>query len=122
MTRLPSVRLPAAYRTGWLLLAADLGQDIVIAGTAHRPDLAVRHGRYGTEVSITAQLTDPVLPVPGRPLEEQLWSALQSWPDERAGRRWPPEMRALLTLARNHPAEYEHLRESEAVLRALGGT
>jgi hypothetical protein len=30
-------------------------------------------------------------------------------------------MLALLALARKHPEEYEQLRESEAVLKALGG-
>jgi hypothetical protein len=93
----------------------------VIAGEAHSPAVSVRHEISGTGISISADLAGPVIPAQGRPLESMLWDALQSWPDERAGRRWPPEVRALLALARAHPEEYEHLRESEAVLRALGG-
>jgi hypothetical protein len=61
-------------------------------------------------------------PVPG-PLESLMWDALQSWPQPgvRDGRRWPPEMTALLALAERYPGEYAQLRDAEAVLRALGG-
>lgn len=93
----------------------------MIAGQAYSSHVTVRHGMSGTGISISADLADPVVPVQGRPLESMLWEAFRSWPDERAGRRWPPEVRALLALARAHPEEYEHLREGEAVLRALGG-
>jgi hypothetical protein len=55
------------------------------------------------------------------PLEGVMWEALQTWPDETAGRRWPVAMEALLELAGRHPGEYEEIREAVAVLRALGG-
>jgi hypothetical protein len=109
-----------AYRPGWLLFAGNLGADVVIAGQAYGSQAGVRHGMSGTSVSISADLDRPVIHQ-GRPLEAMVWEAFQSWPDERAGQRWPPEVLALLALARNHPEEYERLRESEAVLRALGG-
>jgi len=92
----------------------------VIDGLTHSPHLTVRDGMSGISVSISADLARPAIRQ-GRPLESMAWEALQSWPGEQAGLRQCPEVRALLALARAHPEEYEHLREAEAVLRALGG-
>jgi hypothetical protein len=101
-----------------LLLAGDIGgHEAVLTGETYRTDLSVQHGLYTSSVSLTCELDNVVMRTgqrqqgEPRPLESLLWEALQTWPDKDAGRRWPPEMEALLALAREHPQEYESLRE-----------
>jgi hypothetical protein len=103
---------------GWLLLAGDIGgHEGVLTGGAFRTDLSVQQGLYTSTVSLACELDTVVMRAGLRyegepaPLESLLWEALQTWPDENAGRRWPPEMEALLALARKYPQEYENLRE-----------
>lgn len=106
-------------RPGWLLLAGDIGgHEAVLTGDAIRMDLSVEQGFYTSSVSLTCELGQAVIRTGQRqqggprPLEALLWEALQAWPDKNAGRRWPPEMEALLALARKHPQEYENLLEA----------
>jgi hypothetical protein len=119
-----------AYRgsRSWLVLAGDIGgHQGVLSGDVSSTDVSVQQGMFSSSVSLACELDKAVLRTGQRYQGEQvalgslLWEALQTWPDENAGRRWPPEMLALLALARKYPQEYEHLRESEAELRALGG-
>jgi hypothetical protein len=105
-------------RSSWLLIAGDIGgQESVLTGESIRTDLSVQQGLCSQSVSLTCELTDAVLRTGQRqqggprPVEAMLWEALQTWPDKDSGRRWPPEMKALLALARKHPQEYESLCE-----------
>jgi hypothetical protein len=50
----------------------------------------------------------------------RLYEKKMQWDQDVTGGE-PPHMGALLALARNHPDEYNDLREREAVLKALGG-
>lgn len=116
------------YRHGWLLYAhPDMSGGTVLTGNVLSFELAAEHAYRATLLRLTAELhADGALRAgqqADRPVEQLMWDALQSWPEpgRKDGRRWPPEMLALLGLARNHPAEYERLRDGEAVLRALGG-
>jgi hypothetical protein len=122
--------MPSWHSRSWLLLAGDIGgHQGVLSGDVFRTDVSVQHGLglYTSAVSVTCELGKAALRTGQRyqgervMLESLLWEALRTWPDENAGRRWPPEMLALLALARKYPQEYEILRDGEAVLRALGG-
>lgn len=84
-------RFPASYATPFGLVG--IAPDIT--GT-------FRLGRV-------AMTTDDCKDAPG------LWELARDDPHP------PPELAALLELARRHPEEFEELREGEAVLRALGG-
>lgn len=114
MTRISSAQ-------GWLLYAnPEIAKGMVVSGDVMIFELAVDRSAWGSSLRVTCDLAAPVLRQ-GVPLESMMWEALQSWPGDKQGRKWPPEMLALLALARNHPEEYERLRDGEAVLRALGG-
>lgn len=121
MTRLHS-------RYGWLLYAnPDISGGTVLAGDVMQFELSAEHAYGGMAIRVACEMM-PGASIrqgagSGTSLEALMWDALQSWPEPgiRDGRRWPPEMMALLELARRHPEEYEELREGEAVLRALGG-
>lgn len=114
------------FRQGWLLYAnPEISKGMVVSGDVMTFELSAERAFGGTSLRITCELPYGAAlryGAHGAPLEAMMWDALQSWPQAgKDGRRWPPEMRALLALARNHPEEYEQLREGEAVLRALGG-
>jgi hypothetical protein len=113
---------------GWLLYAIpSMNEGAVIAGDVMGFELSAEHGYGDAAWRVTAEMAPgaqlhtkaPGGSAPG--LESLMWEALQSWPESgrKGGRRWPPEMLALLALARNHPEEYEQLREGEIVLKAL---
>lgn len=100
---------------GWLLYSGDIGTitaDVISADMSFRAshldvtsiESPVRQVLYGPpDVTFTAQLT-----------EKLQWDKTGT-----AGER--PHLGALLTLALRHPEEYRWLRETEAVLKALGG-
>lgn len=107
------------HRPTWLMLAGDVGgAEGVLSGAVYRTDLSVQQGLYTRSVSLSAELDRPVVRTVRRdggpaPMEAVMWEALQEWPDENAGRRWPPEMGALLALARKHPQEYDEILREE---------
>jgi len=110
------------FRHGWLLYAhQDMSGGAVVSGDVMSFELSAERFAGGTSLRLAVELPGELRA--GRPLEQLMWDAFQSWPEpgRKDGRRWPPEMEALLALARNHPEEYGRLREGEAVLRALGG-
>lgn len=110
-------------RRGWLLYAQpDLFGGSVVSGDVFSYEMSMDHSRWGSSLRIVTEM-EPGVQVRQGPVNAALWEALQSWPEPgtKDGREWPPEMRALLALARNHPEEYERLREGEAVLKVLGG-
>jgi hypothetical protein len=115
---------PSRCRPGWLLYASpEIGPGLVLSGEVLRFELAAEHSWAAASYRVTCELAPGAVPRHDGPLEAAMWQALQSWPQpgSKDGRRWPAEMEALLALARNHPEEYERLRDGEAVLRALGG-
>jgi len=116
------------YRQGWLLYAnPEIRQGMVVSGDVLTFELSAERSFGGMSLRVTCELPGASLrqsvPASPRTLEQLMWEALQSWPEPgaRDGRRWPPEMEALLELAKRHPEEYEELREGAAVFRALGG-
>lgn len=111
-------------RYGWMLYASpDLFGGSAISGDVLWHEMAMDRSGWGSSLRITAEMAPGVQVRQGR-ADAAMWEAFQGWPEPgvKDGRRWPPEMRALLALARNHPEEYERLREGEAVLGALGGS
>lgn len=104
-------------REGWLLYAGPIG---VIAGGVLHADLSIRTSTIDvtsafspgrqfvpglTEITFTAELTPEKIRWDKNPVEDQP----------------QPDLKALLALACNHPAEYAELHERENVMRALGG-
>jgi hypothetical protein len=85
--------------------AATWAVHVIHSGHSTPPYLNVQFDLYG---GYTMYGTDD-----GQMAEEDALAAFQQIPTT--------DIRALLQLARNHPDEYEDLRETEAVLRALGG-
>lgn len=114
-------------RHGWLLYAnPEVSKGMVVSGDVMTFELSAELAYGGTSLRITCELPPGAElrhGTHGATLESMMWQALQRWPEPggKDGRRWPPEMRALLALAQNYPEEYERLRDDEAVLRALGG-
>lgn len=110
------------YENAWILAAGNfLGQPAAVAGPAHL-DLQIQHSVNGpVSVTVRAELGYRPAVFQGGPLDDQVWRAVQSWPDEQARRRQPAELEALLELADRHRAEYASLREKIGVIRALGG-
>lgn len=111
-----------AFRPGWLMYAGSLGGiEGAVAGDAYAVNISVDYERFGgMRVRLDTELSRALV-VQKIPREQAMWEALQRWPDEQAGRRWPADMEALHELAKRHPEEYAELREAVAVLRALGG-
>lgn len=112
-------------RHGWLLYAhPEVSKGMVVSGDVMAFELSAEHAYGGQSLRVTCELYrgDVRHSMNGASLESMMWNALQDWPEPgKDGRKWPPEMLALLALARNHPEEFERLREGEAVLNALGG-
>jgi hypothetical protein len=100
---------------GWLLFTGNFGgRDTTLSGDVTSFEFSADHRLYGSSYRLTCDLSVPVLARTERYPGESMWAALQSWKAGGPERRWPPEIAAMLELARNHPEEYKRLREAEA--------
>jgi hypothetical protein len=112
------VSAPWPWYSGWLLFTGQLGAEYTITGDTCGIEVGMDYDSSGNRVRLKCELYRPVFrkePYPGA----SLWPALQTW--ETPDRRFPPDILALRELVRRHQAEFDDIRESEAVLRALGG-
>lgn len=104
-------------RPGWLLYSGELGLvvadvlDAEMSAQTSTVDVSSWHSpfrqviRGHTEIKFTAQID----------------ANKMHWDQNVAGGEQPPNMAALLALARRHPDEYGELCEGEEILKALGG-
>lgn len=74
---------------------------------------------YSSDITATFGLADVVLTTSVNTSDD--FQGQSMWEIVRDMTPRPPEVTALLALARAHPQEYAELTEGEAVLRALGG-
>lgn len=113
----------AAWRPGKLLFTGDIGGlDGFISATVHRFSIESRRSGPWDAPEITAAFDLSRVEIQHGPDDGALWRTLNGWVKENPrDHKWPPDVVALLELARRHPEEYEELREGEAVIRALGG-
>jgi hypothetical protein len=103
-------------RLGWLLYSGDLG---TIAADVVDADMSVQ-----TSTLDVTSWASPVRQLLRGPTEitftASLYEKKMQWDRDPTGGE-TPHLAALLALARNHPDEYNELRERETILKALGG-
>jgi hypothetical protein len=106
---------------GWLLFTGNFGsRDTTMSGDVTSFEFSADHRMYGSSYRLTCELGVPVHARTDQYPGESLWPALQSWEAGSPERRWPPEIAALLELARAHPEEYDRLlRAGQPLLTAV---
>jgi len=102
-------------RGGWLLYSGQLG---VIAADVLDADMSMR-SRSLDVTSIVSPVRQLVYGPPDITFTAQLGRKID-W-NQAAAAGEPPDLNALLALARRHPDEYQRWHEAETVLKALGG-
>lgn len=103
-------------RPGWLLYAGDMG---LITADVLDADMSMQTSTLDV-TSVFSSARQLVRGTTEITFKAQLDEKNMHWDQDVTGGE-PPNLAALLALARHHPDEYRQWCEGEAVLKALGG-